>query len=131
MCILALPFYFCDRSQDLEGDLRDDGVPEGPQSVHPVGYPISHSTHAGFKEPVRFRLPSANSILSASELFWSLPFAARVSGLRAPFQSRLVTVGYILAASVRLVPLCALLRGLPQRFPLFAESLSIGVGHIL
>tara|TARA_R100001082_G_scaffold2862_1_gene2496 strand:- start:504 stop:908 length:405 start_codon:yes stop_codon:yes gene_type:complete len=34
------------------GLLRDDGVPEASQTVHPTGNPISHSTHAGFNCPV-------------------------------------------------------------------------------
>jgi len=33
-------------------DLRDDGVSESSKSVHPSGYPMSHSTHAGFNCPV-------------------------------------------------------------------------------
>jgi hypothetical protein len=32
-------------------DLRDYGVPESPNSVHPTGNPISHSTHSGFDGP--------------------------------------------------------------------------------
>jgi hypothetical protein len=33
------------------GDLRDYGVSEGRTSVHDVGKPISHSSHAGFGRP--------------------------------------------------------------------------------
>src|SRR5262245_6901854 len=33
------------------GDLGDDGVAEGSQSVHPSGNPMSHSTHVGFNAP--------------------------------------------------------------------------------
>ena len=33
------------------GDLGDDGVAEGSNSVHPSGNPISHSTHVGFSAP--------------------------------------------------------------------------------
>lgn len=36
---------------DKLDDLRDDGVAEGPKSVHPSGNPMSHSTHVGFSEP--------------------------------------------------------------------------------
>lgn len=32
-------------------DLRDDRVAESPQSVHPSGNPMSHSTHVGFNVP--------------------------------------------------------------------------------
>jgi len=34
------------------GDLRDDGVAEAAKSVHPRGYPMSHSTHVGFRAPL-------------------------------------------------------------------------------
>jgi len=36
---------------DHVGDLRDDGVAEASQSVHPSGNPMSHSTHVGFSCP--------------------------------------------------------------------------------
>jgi hypothetical protein len=39
------------------GDLRDEGVSEGSKSVHPVGNPMSHSTHVGFKLPVTTLTP--------------------------------------------------------------------------
>src|SRR5688572_13899930 len=32
-------------------DLRDDRVAESPQSVHPSGNPMSHSTHVGLSCP--------------------------------------------------------------------------------
>ena len=32
-------------------DLRDNRVAESPESVHPSGYPMSHSTHVGFNCP--------------------------------------------------------------------------------
>jgi len=31
--------------------LGDEGVAEGGKAVHPIGNPISHSTHAGFNAP--------------------------------------------------------------------------------
>jgi hypothetical protein len=37
---------------DPFGYLGDDGVAEASQSVHPVGNPMSHSTHVGFNCPV-------------------------------------------------------------------------------
>src|SRR5690606_23467382 len=43
--------YAFDCSEDLFRDLRDDGVSESSQSVQPVGYPMSHSTHVGFRGP--------------------------------------------------------------------------------
>lgn len=36
---------------DQFDDLRDDGVSEGSKAVHPIGNPISHSTHVGFSPP--------------------------------------------------------------------------------
>src|SRR5690242_10130552 len=41
----------CDEVADVFGDVGDDGVAEGAQSVHPVGKPINHSTHWGFSSP--------------------------------------------------------------------------------
>jgi hypothetical protein len=41
-----------DQVADVLGDLWDYGVTEGFKSVHPVGNPISHSTHGGFKGPL-------------------------------------------------------------------------------
>jgi hypothetical protein len=40
-----------DCTEDFFRDLRDDCIAEGAKAVHPVGYPISHSTHPGFREP--------------------------------------------------------------------------------
>jgi len=34
------------------GHLWDYGVSKGSKSVHPVGNPISHSTHVGFSCPL-------------------------------------------------------------------------------
>ena len=38
-------------SPDDFDDLRDDRVAKAPQSVHPSGNPMSHSTHVGFNAP--------------------------------------------------------------------------------
>ncbi len=46
------------------GDLGDDGISEGPKSVHPRGNPMSHSTHVGFNEP----LSSAGDTMEANFL---------------------------------------------------------------
>src|SRR4051812_45314160 len=40
-----------DAAPDPLGDLRDEGIAEGAQSVHPSGNPISHSAHGGFTPP--------------------------------------------------------------------------------
>jgi hypothetical protein len=45
---LPPPFMPEDGSPDEIGDLRHDGVAEGAQTLHSVGYPMSHSTHVGF-----------------------------------------------------------------------------------
>ncbi len=39
-------------SADHFGDLGHDGVSEASQSVHPMGNPMSHSTHIGFSRPL-------------------------------------------------------------------------------
>jgi hypothetical protein len=43
--------YLEDAPRDPFRDLRDDGVAETAQAVHPSGYPMSHSTHVGFNAP--------------------------------------------------------------------------------
>jgi hypothetical protein len=45
---LPPPFVLEDGSPDEIGDLWDDGIAEGAQTLHSVGNPISHSTHVGF-----------------------------------------------------------------------------------
>jgi hypothetical protein len=40
-----------DEPADVLSDLRDYGVTEASKSVHPIGNPISHSTHGGFNCP--------------------------------------------------------------------------------
>ena len=44
-------YHFPDPPEDDLRDLRDDGVSEASKAVHPVGYPMSHSTHVGFNRP--------------------------------------------------------------------------------
>ena len=44
-------------ADDFFSNRRDDGVAQPAQSVCPVGYPMSHSTHAGFSEPFAFSPP--------------------------------------------------------------------------
>ncbi len=45
---------------DPFGYLGDDGVSEAAQSVHPVGNPMSHSTHTGFNCPLSPARPTAS-----------------------------------------------------------------------
>lgn len=66
------------------GNLRHYGVSEASQSVHPVGNPMSHSTHFGFGTPPN-RVGRSSSYLSRS-----LPLL-RVLG---PFQSVALGVGH-------------------------------------
>jgi len=52
-----------EQTSDVLGHLGDYGVSEGPQSVHPLGNPMSHSTHVGFSCPLAARsysLPKDN-----------------------------------------------------------------------
>ena len=44
-------FGFDYGTSDLLNNLGDDGVSKSSKAVHPVGYPMSHSTHSGFREP--------------------------------------------------------------------------------
>src|SRR5262245_14477408 len=84
-------------------DLRDDRVSEAAQSVHPVGYPSSHSTHVGFSCP-----PACSGSCGVC------PLGERP---RPERQSRAAGVGQRpcppswRTASVRLTPGCALLFG--------------------
>jgi hypothetical protein len=40
-----------DAPPDPLGDLRDERVAERGEALHPIGNPISHSTHSGFRCP--------------------------------------------------------------------------------
>ena len=79
------PFGFRgeDRAADQLGDLGDYGVSEGSEAVHPIGNPISHSTHVGFSCP----LCSDTTMDSMA----CLPFARRrwIAGLERFPRSRL------------------------------------------
>ena len=44
-------FRLHDCPSDFFDNLRDNGISETPQAVHPTGNPISHSTHDGFRLP--------------------------------------------------------------------------------
>ena len=52
-----------DRPADQFDNLRDDCVSEGSQSVHPIGNPISHSTHVGFSFPPIIHATSERVVL--------------------------------------------------------------------
>jgi hypothetical protein len=80
------------------GLLGDDGVSKGSKAVHPVGNPMSTSTHPGFNCPGR--LVGSLGTARPSRKF----VGAFGLGLLASFQSRLVAVGHILVASTSVVP---------------------------
>jgi hypothetical protein len=42
---------FFDANREGFRDRRDDGIAEASDAVHPMGNPMSHSTHAGFNSP--------------------------------------------------------------------------------
>ena len=48
----------------------DDGVSESSEAVHPSGYPMSHSTHVGFRGPV----PPSSQIASRKFTVWPCSF---------------------------------------------------------
>jgi hypothetical protein len=80
------------------GLLGDDGVSKGSKAVHPVGNPMSTSTHPGFNCPGR--LVGSLGTARPSRKF----VGAFGLGLLASFQSRLVAVGHILVASTSVFP---------------------------
>src|SRR4029077_18866706 len=45
------PRHFADPPPDPLGDLRHNGISERGKAVHPIGNPISHSTHIGLSRP--------------------------------------------------------------------------------
>jgi hypothetical protein len=55
---------FQDCAPDDFGDLRDDGVSEGSNSVCRIGYPMKDSSHSGFNPPVAiFAKPTCFSLV--------------------------------------------------------------------
>ena len=80
------------------GLLGDDGVPKGSKAVHPVGNPMSISTHPGFNCPGRL-VGSLGTARPSRELVGAFGL-----GLPPYFQSRLVAVGHIRVASTSVVP---------------------------
>lgn len=73
-------------------DLRFD-FGSNSTSNQPGGNPIIAVTQAGLSFPATRVIGSNEATLSARELFGVLPDAFSVSGFRAPFSSRAVTVG--------------------------------------
>ena len=106
------------------GYLRDDGVAEGPKSVHPSGNPMSHSTHVGFSCP-----PTASRRVGPYRPAGSYGVP---SGRK--FRARLeVGVGHNATASSRLRRPSVKYRraavstdGMPQR----SARLAVGVGQV-
>jgi hypothetical protein len=89
----SLAYPFC--------NLRNYGVSKCSQSVHPLGNPISHSTHVGFNCPVA---PFAWFTESHNEFAGVRPAAFNVSGFLPPFHALLVGVGQYFSASLRFTP---------------------------
>ena len=83
---------------DVFSDLRDDGVAKGSQTVHPSGYPMSHSTHVGFKLP----LPSVAFREAGKDA--CRPPRARHPAPGGPIQSRAFGVGHAFTAVARRSP---------------------------
>ena len=50
-CIGIVHFYLCNRLKNRKKLLRNYCVSETFKSVHPIGNPMSHSTHVGFNWP--------------------------------------------------------------------------------
>jgi hypothetical protein len=90
-----------DEPSNVFGNLRDDGVAEGSKSVHPLGNPMSHSTHVGFSCPP---MASGSRAATAFSRFWGWPSGRRqtlwLRGL--PISAR--GVGHIAAQSFRFQP---------------------------
>jgi hypothetical protein len=110
------------------GDLGHDGVSEASQSVHPMGNPISHSTHCGFSLPllpamVRPRPPSPRTASVSDIPGWALLFAVLREPL--PFASPAVGVGHRATAVCKLIPVLLLVI-LAKSGP--ADD-ALGVGH--
>jgi hypothetical protein len=92
-----------DPASDPLRDLREEGVAEGGKTVHPMGNPISHSTHVGFNAPALGggELPPRSSRLTASRKVRCAldpegrrPLRITASGLiRPPFPSAALGVG--------------------------------------
>jgi hypothetical protein len=73
-----------DAAADQLGDLGDNGVTEGGNSVHPIGKPISHSTNSGLDGP-----PSTSGRLSPVLLLaLRRRLASSVNPPRAPSLAR-------------------------------------------
>jgi hypothetical protein len=96
---------------DVLDHLRDYGVSEGFKSVHPVGNPMSHSTHVGFNAP-----PVAACKFSAPCLLGPDP---------APVWQFAWGVGHVFTAQFR----ASQLRRICDAEPLFFASFTVGVGH--
>lgn len=89
--------------EDAPGELGDNGVAESSNSVHPVGYPIIHSTNRGLIRPViplRKNSP-ANPSLSACDAGSVAFFASFAVGVGSSI--RLSTVSRLLCLSAFLL----------------------------
>jgi hypothetical protein len=113
-------------------NLGDYGVSETAQSVHPLGYPMSHSTHVGFNAPVVCETTCDSiSCLPRAMRFCTAPFdrlpRSRLSeacGVGQSFRSTACTV----SARFNPKPELARRRIVASFVPGPAERLSIALG---
>ena len=121
MSLVVVPCYgavvdFDDFREERGGDLGHNGVSESFKSVHPRGYPMSHSTHVGFREPLAFSSPDhATASLIVIVCFapdGRLP-VGRVALVRPPVPIDASGVGQSLTATPS---------GVPNPLPFFAVS---------
>jgi hypothetical protein len=136
-----------------ETDLRHYGVSESSKSVHPSGYPMSHSTHVGFSGPVepsamaawlrkrcaevRGRLPSFAASFQASNAFGPsvlLSCAFGVSHMRRATGGSSSRLTYSLGSIPMLNSTACASAGADQCFAvrdarLFLSADTLGVGH--
>lgn len=108
----AAPMQLDDSLTPELPDLRDDGVSEASQSVNPIGNPMSHSTHSGFRA-----VGGVDSPLGATDRLTEVAkpspdFAERPARLLLP-----LTVGV-----GRIWP--AIDSGVPMPLPFFAVALT-------
>ena len=77
MCLGGFVFHDC--ASNKLWYLWNNGISEGGETVHPVGNPISHSTHVGFNAP-----PTCAFSIRELREYWAGPalfFASRAVGV--------------------------------------------------
>lgn len=117
-----------EHAKGVGGLLRHDAVAEGPQSVHPIGQPISASTNRGLKTRVPREVGAPP--VAVVRAWWERggdPSAVGDSpGARA---SAVLGVAHARTASVMVVPGCMMPVEVVARAASLA-SVATGVGHV-